>query len=290
MKSLREKLVVAVSVPAVTIVAVLCLAALKYRRHESARYATIPAIDLTEEMKTADRSLGERIVRVRNACSQCHGEDLGGKVFVDGPPGRFVGPNLTPYALSSWSDGEIARAIHYGVGREHQALLIMPSDNFQHLSKQDVASVIAYLRSVPPVARPNQKSKVRLVGKILFLLGKIPALFPVDRVDAPSPFEEKPQEAPSLAFGKYMVKTSCMGCHGENLAGGRIPGGPPDWPAAADLRPSAIGGWGEQAFIETLRTGLNPSGRKLRLPMPVEMTRQMNDIELKAIWLYLRSI
>ena len=33
----------------------------------------------------------------------------------------------------------------------------------------------------------------------------------------------------------------CIGCHGATLAGGQVPGGPPDWPAAVvDLALSGL--------------------------------------------------
>jgi hypothetical protein len=33
--------------------------------------------------------------------------------------------------------------------------------------------------------------------------------------------------------GKYVAKM-CIGCHGLGLAGGKIPGAPPQWPAASN--------------------------------------------------------
>ena len=38
-------------------------------------------------------------------------------------------------------------------------------------------------------------------------------------------------------FNRDGLVAVCVGCHGAQLTGGKIPGAPPDWPAAADLTP-----------------------------------------------------
>lgn len=261
-----------------------------FDRHNSIKYSNLPPLDLSGELKTAKVDLGKRIVYVRNGCVACHGTDLAGKVFIDGLPGRIAGANITPATLHEWSDEEIAQAIRNGVGKNHQPLKFMPSQDFQNLSKEDLASVIAFLRTVPPVQKVNTPIEIKPLGKILYMVGKFPNLFPIELIDAKKAFIQKPVEAPTVEFGKYIAKTSCMGCHQVNLAGGKIPGGPPEWPSAADLRPSAIGNWDEKNFITAMKKGINPSGKKIRPPMPIEMTSQMNEIELKALWSYLRSL
>ena len=57
--------------------------------------------------------------------------------------------------LGAWSDAEIARAIRSGVSRDGRPLFWqgMPWDHFSNLDEEDVASVIAFLRMLPPVAQ-----------------------------------------------------------------------------------------------------------------------------------------
>jgi hypothetical protein len=80
----------------------------------------------------------------------------------------------------------------------------------------------------------------------------------------------------TLAQGAY-VANMCIGCHGEGLSGGRIPGGPPDWPAAANLTPgegSAMTRYkDEAAFSAMMRSGKRPDGSSIQvmpLRIPVE--------------------
>jgi mono/diheme cytochrome c family protein len=77
-----------------------------------------------------------------------------------------------------------------------------------------------------------------------------------------------------------------MVCHGENLAG--HPGGG----AGENLTPAGnLATWTETDFVHTLRTGVTPDGRTLDSEMmPWDITGQFSDEELKAIWLYLKSL
>ena len=77
-------------------------------------------------------------------------------------PGKVYPPNISPdkeTGAGSWTDDQLARAIREGVGNDGRALFpFMPYENFRSMSDEDLASVIVYLRSIPPVpvgARPN---------------------------------------------------------------------------------------------------------------------------------------
>jgi mono/diheme cytochrome c family protein len=70
--------------------------------------------------------------------------------------GIFVGPNLTSdkeTGLGSWTDEQIATALTTGVRPDGRILApIMPWRALAHLSKPDLAALVAYLRSLPPVS------------------------------------------------------------------------------------------------------------------------------------------
>jgi mono/diheme cytochrome c family protein len=63
---------------------------------------------------------------------------------------------------------------------------------------------------------------------------------------------------------------------------------------AANLTPdpaTGLGGWTEELFIKTMRTGKHHgTGRQILPPMPWPNYAQMSDDELKAVFAYLRSI
>jgi hypothetical protein len=78
----------------------------------------------------------------------------GGKHFY-GPWGISISANLTPDPISGlgqWSDAEIEQAIRTGVARDgHKLFPPMPFAAYRNMAADDMAAVIAYLRSLPPV-------------------------------------------------------------------------------------------------------------------------------------------
>lgn len=118
----------------------------------------------------------------------------------------------------------------------------------------------------------------------------MPIMFPALAVDSSQGFAEKPNEASTPEFGKYLAN-SCVGCHGENFQGGKIKGGDPAWPEATNIRLGSDAFWVEAKFRDMILTGTSPkSGQALRPPMPVHLLKQMNETEVKALWLYLASL
>ncbi len=68
-------------------------------------------------------------------------------------------------------------------------------------------------------------------------------------------------------------------------------GAPPDAPPASNLTPqSELSGWTDADFIETMRTGVNPAGKQLNAFMPYKYIGLLSDDELRAMYLYLKTI
>jgi mono/diheme cytochrome c family protein len=69
--------------------------------------------------------------------------------------GVFHGPNLTPdkeTGLGTWTDAQIATALTTGKRPDGRELApIMPWRAFASLAKDDVAAIVAFLRSIPPM-------------------------------------------------------------------------------------------------------------------------------------------
>ena len=111
---------------------------------------------------------GKYLVTIAS-CHDCHtpgyflgkpdmGRFLGGSEVGFEVPGLgvFHGPNLTPdkgTGLGNWTDAEIVAAIQKGQRPDGRMLApTMPSPAFANLTKQDVDAIVAFLRSLPPVA------------------------------------------------------------------------------------------------------------------------------------------
>src|SRR5690606_16798932 len=115
-----------------------------------------------------------------------------------------------------------------------RALLIMPSEDYNRFTDEDLGALIAYLRSLPPAPGQGAVVKLPLPVKLLYGFGAIQDA--AARIDRSLPPQAAVPEGVTLAHGQY-VANMCIGCHGVGLLGGKVPGGPPDWPPASRLAP-----------------------------------------------------
>ena len=228
-------------------------------------------------------------------CVDCHGADLGGQLAVDaGPIGQLIAPNITSGAggvLSALSDAELVRAIRHGVRPDGTPLRFMPTTSFNLLSDEDVAAIVAYLRTAPPVDRPSRGGVVRPLGRLLYVAGQLPLMNESELVPHDGITRRTPPAGATAEYGAYLATVGgCTGCHGPGLSGGHVPGTPPSFKPAANLTPSGIGQWSEQDFVTALREGKRPDGSVIDPFMPVKYTAQMTDDELRALYAHLRTV
>lgn len=223
-------------------------------------------------------------------CSDCHGANGAGKLLVDAPHVvRIVPSNLTLSVRDpAWDDDALAAAIRHGVRPDGTPLMIMPTGDYAGLDDHDVASIIAYLRTLPEVATDPGVTQVRPLGRVLYLLGKLP-LVPAERVDHAPRTRKAPPAVADAAYGRYVAQV-CTGCHRDDFSGGLVlePGTPP----SANLTPHASGlaTWSEADFLRLMRTGQRPDGRELHRMMPWKSYSAMQDVELRAVWVYLATL
>ncbi len=235
---------------------------------------------------------GRHLAVVINKCVDCHGDDLGGSVFADNAFfGRLAAPNLTRGAGgigTTLGPADIERAVRHGVGRNGRGLVYMPSLDWQYMTDEDITALAAYISQVPPVHRVSPGTTLRVVGRALYLSGKLP-LLAAEVIDHDKVGQATPRNTPQEE-GKYLAWTGgCHGCHGENLKGGPIPGLPPELPPAANISSQALASWSYADFQKVLRTGVRPDGRKLHPLMPYRLTAQMKEEEIEALFAYLKG-
>ena len=234
-----------------------------------------------------------RHIATTRGCMECHGSDLGGaKVIDDGMAGHIYGPNLTHGVgglPTDHSDTDYLRALRHGVARDGRPLVLMPSHEYTTMSDEDTSSLISYLKTVPAVDRPRGPVAPGPIVRMLILAGEFK--LGAEEIDHNAVQIASVTPAVSADYGKYLV-SSCIGCHGINMSGGKIPGAPPDWPTAANLtsHPSTnVSHWDEKQFLAALRTQQRPDGTKLNPIMPAAFGL-MTDLELKALWAYIRTL
>ena len=222
-------------------------------------------------------------------CAECHGANGEGKVLLDGPPGRFAPPNLTPAALRDrYTDDQLAAAIRHGVRNDGTPLRFMPSGDFHQLSDADTAAVIAHVRALPPSGNDPGPTRVSLLGRVLTAIGKM-HLVPAATIDHAPRTRAAPAPGPTAEYGRYLAQ-ACTGCHRTDFAGQHVPGTPPSFPDSRNLTPTGIGAWTDAQFEQALRHGTRPDGSKLDEFMPWKAYASFSDEEVAAIHAYLKSL
>jgi hypothetical protein len=166
----------------------------------------------------------------------------------------------------------------------------MWSNAFRFLTDEDLASVIVYLRSRPPIRRalPATVLPDGMAGALRSRVERLrTAPPPIDTRDA-------------LGRGRYLMTIAdCQGCHtayeapaNPGLFGGGNHverGGRAAFGANITPSPSGIPYYTDALFVEAIRTGRVRS-RSLDPIMPWVVFRNLTDDDLKAVFAVLRTL
>ena len=196
--------------------------------------------------------------------------NAGGRRY-DGPFGTVYSTNITPdkpTGIGGWTDEQVIAAIRLGRRPNGERLLpVHPFPTFNGMAEEDLRGLVAFLRTAPPVSRPNQPKKISVpLFESVFLPAWLAAF---------APRETPPPKPPTsgLARGEYLVKAvgHCGECHTPRtmtmttdnsrfLAG--TPKGPEDQ-AIPNITPdpeTGIGKWSVDDIAHYLGTGSKPDG------------------------------
>jgi len=243
----------------------------------------------------ADSIARGRYIFMSRGCTECHGVDGAGKTLVDDGKGMLLhAPNITPVpggVVANYTADDWTRTIRHGVKPNGRPAIIMPSEDYARLNDNDLASIVAFMRQMPAKPGPGTTVQITMPMKALYAFGVIKDA--AERIDHTLPPPPVMPDAATAAHGAYVVNT-CIGCHGANLSGGKIPGAPPDWPAAANLTPgdgSAMPRYADaESFKAMLRSGKRPDGSAVSPVMPFVALKELNDVDTQALYLHLKTL
>lgn len=274
---------------------------------------------LTIKVTTEMLARGEYLTENVSGCIDCHSKrDFtkwagpikndsragGGELFSEemGLPGNIYSPNITPFALADWTDGEIYRAITEGVNKNGDALFpIMPYHSYGKVEKEDIFSIIAYLRSLEPNKNIPPNTELNFPMNLI-----------VNLIPQKAEHKLKDNYSNKVEHGKYMATiAACADCHtpmekGERIVGMEFAGGMEfKFPngninRTANLTPdkqTGIGNLTEEQFISKFKF-YSDSNYKIRdldhgevnTMMPWLVYRNMQDYDLQAIYSYLMTL
>jgi mono/diheme cytochrome c family protein len=268
-------------------------------------------IDLNAERFARGKYLAETV----SSCVDCHSErdwtklsgpvkpgteGKGGQLYDEREdvPGQLYARNITPMGLSTWTDGEILRALTEGINKQGEALFpLMPYTNLAQLSRDDLYAIITYVRTLKPIENEIPKKHINFPVSLFVLAAPQPATLRETTPDPSNPVE----------YGKYMVTAaSCIECHtprekgelvkGMEFAGGNrfvMPNG--GTVRSANITPdleTGIGNWSEDTFVQRFKTfqAVNVGERDFNTSMPWSEYANLEEKDLRAMYAYLRSL
>ncbi|MGQ0738725.1 MAG: cytochrome c [Bacteroidota bacterium] len=231
------------------------------------------------------------------------GTEGGGSGFPfgksEGVPGEVTPSNITPFALKDWTDEEIIRAVTRGINKNGDTLFpIMPYHSYSRMTKSDILSIVAYIRTLKPIERTTAPRKLEIP---ISMMGPLPE-GNLDNNTMPDPSDK-------VKYGQYLTTAAvCAECHtpmgpqgpdfSKLFAGGFVFETPMFKVAVSNITPdtaTGIGAWTEEMFVSKFRNNasdevVNRNPGRENTIMPWSTYGKMTEDDLKAVYAFLRTV
>ncbi len=282
----------------------------------------------TEKIDTTPNRLerGAYLVNTAMSCGTCHTTKVDKKNFLSGESTEMVMagnlldlpaqgwkawiPNITPdveTGIGSWTDDQIIRSIRDGIGKdEHLFFPMMPFSSYTNLSDEDARSIVAYLRSIPPVKNPRPIKENKFGFFMEFMINRGVAHH------KPTGSVPQPDKNDKIKYGEYVLNAGhCSECH-SSTGMGFIPKGEKGYMAGYEkadeiLEPfigkvymrnltpdveTGLGKYSAEQIKNALRTGKRLDGKPMAPPMSmfIPHVSGLVDEDMDALVAYMKSI
>jgi len=249
---------------------------------------------------------GDYLVNTIMTCGNCHtpkgppaaiaGKDFSGGLSWDEPPFKVTASNITQdkdTGIGAWSDADIEKVLRTGIRPNGTPIaMVMPTSFYEIISVRDMKAIVAYLRTIKPVANkvPDPSYKIPQVHHA----------FP----GAETPYTEA-MMSDKLKKGFYLATIGhCLECHtpmgprGREFATKLGTGGfefPGPWGVSVSRnitasKPKGIGEWTDAEIKNAITQGVRKDGSKLKPPMGFPYYAHMTDGDLDDVIAYLRTV
>ena len=252
-------------------------------------------------------SKGEYLARAGD-CVACH-TDAGAALFAGGRPmatpfGTIYSSNITPdreTGIGAWTADQFYGAMHTGRFPDGGLIYpVMPFGSYTKVTRADSDAIFAYLRSVPPVHRPDRPNDLRFpYNNRQLILGWRTLFFNEGE------YQPDPTKSGEWNRGAYLVQGlgHCAMCHSpinalggssesKAFEGGLIP--MQNWyaPSLTSNKEAGLGEWSVGEIARLLRTGVSRRGAVYGPMSEVvfNSTQYLNDADLRAMAIYLKSL
>jgi len=264
-----------VAVSFLAIVVVVMIYAYSASEREFARqYKVAETLSVSLPTDAAEIEEGHRLAHI-TGCTHCHGANLAEPSIIDIPGiARFVPPNISRI-VPTMSDAQMVGLLRRGVKIDGTSAWLMPAEMFRHLHDEDVARILAWVRTVPASGEVAGKTSIHLMGRALVAMNQIK---PVARqID-----EAKGEPAIPPGRGAYLVMNACSECHGQDLNG---------VPMANAPSLVVVKGYSAEQFARLMHDGVGVGEREFELMTPTAKARfsHLTADEVQAVYEFLQS-
>ncbi len=261
-------------------------------------------------LKTPGNAQRGEVIFNAGGCASCHAtpeqEDrtvLGGGLELASAFGAFVVPNISSHpqdGIGLWQARDLANAMLEGVSpRSEHYYPAFPYAAYTHAKIEDIADLMAYLRTLPAVEGKTPSHRLSFPFNIRALIGGWKFLF-FDR----TPVQDDSTHSAQWNRGRYLVEAlgHCAECHSpRNALGGiiaaqRFAGGPdPEgkgWVPNLTQHEKGLKDWSIADIEDVLASGSTPEGDYVGGSMAkvVRNSAQLSKEDREAMADYIKSL
>lgn len=248
---------------------------------------------------------GARLAEGFGSCGFCHsangkpGTALSGGRLMSDVFGDVAGPNITVArtGIGDWTEVNVRTLLRENKRPDATYLYSYFHQGLEWMSDSDVTSIIAYLRSLPPVENEVERREVGFIGRnttgfftsVAEVMGYVPKI----------------SESFQVEYGEYLTNSvaGCNRCHAraggifgsdDFMAGGEdisLDGEVKVAPNITQSKDTGIGNWSADDLKLYLRSGKTPGGKTIDTRFcPVEFYQRATSDEIDAVVAYLRTV
>ncbi len=243
-------------------------------------------------------------------CASCHatpGQDdrlnLGGGLELKSPFGSFIAPNISSHpqdGIGAWKVADLVNAMQAGVSPSGQHYYpAFPYTTYAQARPEDIADLMAYLRTLAPVARKAPEHQLGFPFNVRRGVG----LWKLVNFN-PAPIRSDPSQSAEWNRGRYLTEAfgHCAECHSTRDATGaidaayRYAGGVEmegaGWVPNITQHKDGIAAWSAKDIAWMLKSGDTPDGDVVGGSMKsvVKNMAQLPDADRDAIAAYVKAL
>jgi len=230
----------------------------------------LPSTTVTASQEKKAVARGAHLIAIAG-CSDCHGENLEGRLLRAHSVLPVWSSNLR-HDAQSLTDEEFERAIRTGITPDSTSMWVMPAMDYAYMSEDDVTAIVSYLRTLKALGAAPPA-----------LVFDMPARFAIARGDMEPIASRAPESPTSLDLGprydggRYLARIACADCHDTDLTGSAD---------APDLK--VVARYSRADFFALIHGGHAPDGRRPK-DMARPRFRALYDYEIDALYDYLSA-